>query len=116
MQKIILLYFQFNFKNIFLTNNRRSIAIIKEEFNSLLSEQDFLGTTEQCNKILSFIADEKLKEQINLQFSKYQGSIQRWEALTVVVDNNHKRVNVQFITYIGTMNILNLTRMHSLLF
>lgn len=80
-------------KIFFNTNNRRSISIIKEEFNSLLSEQDFLGTTEQCNKILSFIADEKLKEQINLQFSKYQSSIQRWEALTVIVNNHHKRVN-----------------------
>lgn len=78
-------------KNILLTN-RRSIGIIKEEFNSLLAEQDFLGTTEQCSKVLSFIADEKLKEQINLQFSKYQSSIQRWEALTVIVNNNHKRV------------------------
>jgi len=53
-----------------------------------------LGTTEQCNKILSFIADEKLKEQINLQFSRKQSSAQRWEALTLVVENNHKRVNI----------------------
>lgn len=71
---------------------RKSISIIKEEFNSLLSEQNYFGTTEQCNKILSFIADEKLKEQINLQFTKYQNSVQRWEALTAVVENHFKRV------------------------
>lgn len=71
---------------------RRSISIIKEEFNKLLSEQDFLGTTQQCNKIFSFIADEKLKDQINLQFSKYKNSTQRWEALTAVVENSYKRV------------------------
>lgn len=73
---------------------RRSISIIKDEFKQLISEQDFLGTTEQCSKVLSFIADEKLKEQINLQFTKYQSSIQRWEALTLVVDNNFKRVKI----------------------
>lgn len=78
----------------FITLIRRSISIIKEEFNSLLSEQNFLETTEQCNKILSFIADEKLKEQINLQFGKYQSSVQRWEALTIVVENNYKKVQI----------------------
>lgn len=85
---------------------KRSIAIIKEEFNSLLSEQDFLGTTEQCNKILSFIADEKLKEQINVQFSKYQSSAQRWEALTVIVNNNHKRGLLNFKTKYCVEDIL----------
>lgn len=79
---------------------RRNIAIIKEEFNPLLTEQDFFGTKEQCNKILSFIADEKLKEQINLQFSKYQNSTQRWEALTAVIENNHKRVNINNYLFI----------------
>jgi hypothetical protein len=73
---------------------RRSISIIKDEFKQLISEQDFLGTTERCNKVLSFIADEKLKEQINLQFIKYQSSIQRWEALTLVIDNHFKRVKI----------------------
>lgn len=53
---------------------------------------------EQCNKILSFINDEKLKEQINLQFSKYLSSTQRWEALTVVIANFFKRVKKKCIT------------------
>lgn len=90
----IITYFKLIIITIFITYIRRSISIIREEFGSLLSEQNFLGTTEQCNKILSFVSDEKLKEQINLQFTKYQSSIQRWEALTVVVENNHKRVKI----------------------
>lgn len=73
---------------------RRSIAIIEEEIDSLISEQDFFGKKEQCNTILSLIADDELKNQINLQFTKNQSSLQRWNVLKAVVENYKKRVNI----------------------
>lgn len=73
---------------------RRSIAIIEEEFDSLVSEQDFFGKEEQCKTILSLIADEGLKDQINLQFKDNQDSLKRWTALKGVVENYKKRVNI----------------------
>ena len=45
-----------------------ALKIIKHDFSTLMVEQDFLGTRDQCSKILSFFKDEKKKQELVAEF------------------------------------------------
>eukprot|EP00731_Ephydatia_muelleri_P012974 Em0007g284a len=59
-----------------------ALNIIKHDFNTLMVEQDFLGTRDQCSKILSFFKDEKKKQELVAEFETQRySSDTKWSRL-----------------------------------